>query len=70
MAGVFLEGNAMIRKDHSGKVITNLGYLLCDKCNGEGRPDDIQILVDSTYADDPCDDCGHMGIRRKNDKAE
>ena len=60
----------MRRPDYSGKIIDNLGRLLCDKCNGDGKPDDIRINVDQTYADEPCDLCGSMGERKKNPAAD
>jgi hypothetical protein len=60
----------MRKPDYSGKVVDHLGYLLCDKCNGPGRPDDFRINVDHMYAPDPCDRCGTMGERRKNVDAD
>ena len=60
----------MRKPDYSGKVVDHLGYLLCDKCNGSGRPDDYRVNVDHMYASDPCDRCGGMGERRKNADAD
>ena len=60
----------MRKPDYSGKVVDPLGYLLCDKCNGPGRPGDFRINVDHMYASDPCDRCGTMGERQKNADAD
>lgn len=60
----------MRKPDYSGKVVDNLGYLLCDKCNGPGRPGDFRVNVDHMYASDPCDRCGSMGERQKNADAD
>ena len=60
----------MRKPDYSGKVVDHLGYLLCDRCNGPGRPDDFRVNVDHMYASDPCDRCGGMGERQKNADAD
>ena len=60
----------MRKPDYSGKVVNHLGYVLCNKCNSPGRPDDYRINVDHIYLSDPCDRCGTMGERQKNADAD
>jgi DnaJ-class molecular chaperone len=47
----------MIKPPYLNKVLTKTGFVLCDKCNGHGQPDDKKIHAGDTYAEDPCDNC-------------